>query len=62
MEYNFDHQMSLSKSKCWYSNSCLHFLRRAVPLHEINNYSCLAASYNTLVSNKMDRSYNKVKF
>jgi hypothetical protein len=21
--------MSLSKSKCWYSNSCLHFLKRA---------------------------------
>jgi len=26
-------QMSLSKSKCWYSNNCLHFVRRAVPLH-----------------------------
>jgi hypothetical protein len=24
--------MSLSKSKCWYSNNCLHFLKRAVPL------------------------------
>jgi hypothetical protein len=24
--------MSLSESKCWYSNKCLHFLRRAVPL------------------------------
>ncbi len=25
-DQNFDHQMSLSKSKCWYSNNCLHFL------------------------------------
>ncbi len=24
--------MFLSKSKCWYSNNCLHFLMRAVPL------------------------------
>ncbi len=24
--------MSLSKSKCWYSNNCLHFLRHAVRL------------------------------
>ncbi len=31
-DYNFDHHMSLSKSKCWYSNNCLHFLKRAVPL------------------------------
>ncbi len=33
-----------------------------VPLHEINNYSCLAASDNTLASNQMDRGYIKVKF
>ncbi len=26
MDLNFDHQMSLSKSKCWYSNNCLYFL------------------------------------
>ncbi len=32
IDYNFDHQMSLSKSKCWYSNNCLYFLKRAVPL------------------------------
>jgi hypothetical protein len=25
MDFNFDHQMSLSKSECWYSNNCLHF-------------------------------------
>ena len=24
--------MSLSKSKCWHSNKCLHFLKSAVPL------------------------------
>jgi hypothetical protein len=29
---SFDQQMSLSKKKCWYSNTCLHFLKRAVPL------------------------------
>jgi hypothetical protein len=26
--------MSLSKSKCWYSNNCLHLLKRTVPLQE----------------------------
>jgi hypothetical protein len=31
IDYNFDHQMSLSKSKCWYSNNCLQFLKHAVP-------------------------------
>jgi hypothetical protein len=25
IDYSFDHQMSLSKSKCWYSKTCLHF-------------------------------------
>jgi len=24
--------MSLSESKCWYSNNCLHFFKCAVPL------------------------------
>ncbi len=32
--YNFDPQMSLSKSKCLYSNNCLQFLKRVVPLFE----------------------------
>jgi hypothetical protein len=32
IDYNFDQQMSLSKSKCWYWNNCLHFLKRSVPL------------------------------
>jgi len=31
MDYNLYHQMSLSKSKCYYTNNCLHFLKRAVP-------------------------------
>ncbi len=31
-ENNFAHKMSLSKSKCWYSNNCLHFLMCSVPL------------------------------
>jgi hypothetical protein len=29
---HFDHHISPSQSKCWYSNKCLHFLKRAVPL------------------------------
>ncbi len=32
IDQNFDHQMSLSKSKCLYSNNCLCFLKRSVPL------------------------------
>ncbi len=32
IEWNFDCQMSLSKSKYWYSKNCLHFLKQAVPL------------------------------
>jgi hypothetical protein len=42
---NFDHQNSPNKSKCWYSNNCLHFLKRAVPLKrelfDIRNYFVL---------------------
>ncbi len=30
--------MSLSKSKCWYSNNCLHFLKHAVPLNTAVNF------------------------
>jgi hypothetical protein len=36
----FDHQMSLSKSKCWYSNNCLHFVKRAVPLVTVAGIFC----------------------
>ncbi len=35
---NLDHQMSLSKSKCWYSNNYLQFSKRAVPVQ----YLCSA--------------------
>ncbi len=36
--------MSLSKSKCWYSNNCLHFLKCVVQLlciaySDVNSYS-----------------------
>jgi hypothetical protein len=34
IDLNFEHQMSLSKSKHWYSDNCLQFRRRAVPLYE----------------------------
>ncbi len=27
--------MSLSKRKCWYSNNCLYFIKRAVPLEAL---------------------------
>jgi hypothetical protein len=30
--YNFNHQMSISKSKFWSSNNCLHFSKCIVPL------------------------------
>jgi hypothetical protein len=40
IDYNFDQPMSLSKSKCLYSNNCLHFLKR--PFH------CDAAEFSTL--------------
>ncbi len=32
IDYSFDHQMSPGKRKRWYSNNCLHFLKRAVLL------------------------------
>jgi hypothetical protein len=32
---NFNHQMSLSKSKCWHSNNCLPFLKCVVSLRWI---------------------------
>jgi hypothetical protein len=40
--YNFNHQMSLSKSKIWYSNNFLHFSKRAVPLDLIKHVKMLA--------------------
>jgi len=32
IDWDFDHQMSLSKSKCWYSRNCLHFFKACFPL------------------------------
>jgi hypothetical protein len=32
INWKIDHKMSLSKSKCWYSNNCLHFLKHSVQL------------------------------
>jgi len=50
MDYNFDHQMSPSKSKCWYSNNCLQFLKRAVPLKRLIGLQLLGNhKYCTLV-------------
>ncbi len=31
--------MSLSKSKCWYSNNCLHFLKCAIPFSAMGKNS-----------------------
>ncbi len=39
------HQMFLSKSKCWYSNNCLHFSKCAVPLHM--HQCCLKLGWET---------------
>jgi hypothetical protein len=55
MDWNYDHQMSLSKSKCWYSRNCLHFLKRAVPLPELilelfMNYFLFKATFVLLTS------------
>ena len=33
MDQNIDHQKSLSKSKCWHSNNCLHFLKVCCSIH-----------------------------
>ncbi len=32
VDSNFDHHMSLCKGKFWYSDNCLHFSKRTVPL------------------------------
>ncbi len=48
MDLNFDHQMSLSKSKCWYSYNCLHFLKRAVPLKKDKSVTILSMEQRDL--------------
>ncbi len=43
MDKNFDRQMSLSKSKCWYTNNCLCFLKCAVTLEQ---HICVQLGFN----------------
>ncbi len=40
--------MPPSKSKCWYSNYCLHFLKQAVPLSPLELNSFIPISGNSL--------------
>ncbi len=47
--------MSLSKSKCWYSYSCLQFLKHAVPLRGSPKAAPLVQA-PVLTSNKLLRS------
>ncbi len=44
--------MSLSKSKCWYSNNCSHYLKHAVPLPIMSITTCTIASSSQLVSHR----------
>ncbi len=50
--------MSLSKSKCWYSNNCLHFLKRVVPLKHI--YWIMKFNKITKVTSKMLQKCKKL--
>ncbi len=40
--------MSLSKSKCLYSNNCLHFQKCAVPFHQHLQLQSIAAFEQTI--------------
>ncbi len=53
MDYNFDHQMSLSKINCLYSNYCLHFLNHAVPLTP-HNFDQDHANSGVITSKKFE--------
>jgi hypothetical protein len=50
--YNFYHQMSLRKSKCWYSNNCLHFLKCAVPFNRVGCFEHVSKSDLSSTSNR----------
>jgi hypothetical protein len=54
--------MSLSKSKCWCSNNCLHFSKRAVPLNHHSLYLSTLYLYthttNTHTTNTYIYIYN----
>jgi hypothetical protein len=49
---NIEHQMSVSKSKCWYSSNCSHFLKCAVPLkkHFVTNLNKFLQVVETTVA------------
>jgi hypothetical protein len=51
IDWSFDHQMSQSKSKCWHSNDCLHFLKSAVPLLESNFRQNLMVFHQNIYGN-----------
>ncbi len=46
--------MSLSKSKCWYSNNCLRFLKHAVSLksNRIGKSDTFVAHVNTFLKDQ----------
>ncbi len=48
--------MSLSKSKCWYSNSCLHFLKHAVPLKSLHPSLIFQEWYDELLTVSLELS------
>ncbi len=48
--------MSLSKSKCWYSNNCLHFLKCAVPLKTSQQMFKVANGGGTVVEHSPHHS------
>jgi hypothetical protein len=51
--------MSLSKSKCWHSNNCLHFLKHAVPLIVTNEK--LIDQYRTSLVLKLPNGQSALK-
>ncbi len=62
IDYNFDHQMSLSKIKCWYSNNCLNFFKGHCSITKVVTknirgriFSCVRPFYEWALSN-LDRS------
>ncbi len=56
IDYNFYHKMSLSKSKCWYSNNCFHFLKCADPFKTVKSFFTIQMVY---ITNKSDKIYSK---
>ncbi len=52
IDYNVDHQMSLSNSKCWYSND-----RRANIRHQCRNATVLSC-YRCLINTGVEQMHN----